>query len=173
MAETPLVVDYSEAWPRQFEEVAQALRAVMPTSEADLEHIGSTAVPGLCAKPVLDLLLGVAALEQAEALIPALAGIGFRYRPEHEAQIPQRRYFVRDAGHGPRVHLHAVVRGGTLWMQHLRFRDRLRENGEWRSAYAQLKRRLAEEHASDKAAYTEAKAPFIRDVLADRAPFGR
>lgn len=173
MAETPLVVDYREAWPRQFEEVAQALRAVMPTADAQLEHIGSTAVPGLCAKPVLDVLLGVVALEQAEALIPALAGIGFRYRPEHEAQIPQRRYFVRDAGDGPRVHLHAVVRGGALWVQHLRFRDRLRENAELRGAYAHLKRQLAEVHAGDKAAYTEAKAPFIRQALADHAPLGR
>jgi GrpB-like predicted nucleotidyltransferase (UPF0157 family) len=158
--------EYQDTWPRQFQQVAEQLLANVSLPAARLEHIGSTSVPGLCAKPVLDLLLGVCALEEAEAAIPALASAGFVYRPEHEVTIPDRRYFVRPEGQTLRVHLHAVLLGGLLWRQHLYFRDALRQEPLLREQYATLKRRLAVQHAQDKAAYTEAKAPFIRQVLA-------
>ncbi len=189
MADDALVVAYRALWPQQFEQVAAALRQAMSEAMSEatnkaadgdatavfaIEHIGSTAVPGLCAKPVLDVLLGVAQLAQAEALAPALADIGYRYRPEHEAQILQRRYFVRDADTAwPRVHLHAVIHDGPLWRQHLHFRDRLRHDAGTRQAYAELKQRLAAEHAHDKVAYTNAKAPFIRAVLVGDVPLDR
>ena len=158
--------EYQDTWPRQFAEVAEQLRATVPAHDAILEHIGSTSVPGLCAKPVLDVLLGVSSLAEAEAAIPALASIGFVYRPEHEAAIPDRRYFVRPVGQTLRVHLHAVLLGGLLWRQHLHFRDALRQEPPLREQYATLKRALAATYARDKAAYTEAKAPFICQVLA-------
>jgi GrpB-like predicted nucleotidyltransferase (UPF0157 family) len=158
--------EYQDTWPRQFQQVAAQLLASVPLPGARLEHIGSTSVPGLCAKPVLDLLLGVSTLEEAGAAIPALASAGFEYRPEHEVAIPDRRYFVRPAGNTLRVHLHAVLLGGLLWQQHLYFRDVLRQQPLLRDQYAALKRSLAVAHAGDKAAYTEAKAPFIRQALA-------
>jgi len=158
--------EYQDTWPLQFEQVAEQLRATVPVHDASLENIGSTSVPGLCAKPVLDVLLGVSSLAEAEAAIPALASIGFVYRPEHEAAIPDRRYFVRPAGQTLRVHLHAVLLGGLLWRQHLHFRDALRQEPSLREQYATLKRALAVTYAGDKAAYTEAKAPFIHQVLA-------
>jgi GrpB-like predicted nucleotidyltransferase (UPF0157 family) len=117
---------------------------------------------------VLDLLLGVGSLGEAEAAIPALASAGFNYRPEYEVEIPDRRYFVRTMGQTLRVHLHVVVLGGLLWEQHLYFRNALRADPLLREQYATLKRTLAVAHAEDKAAYTEAKAPFIRQVLASR-----
>ena len=161
-----MVTDYHAAWPLQFAQVAGEVRSALPGSRFALEHIGSTAVPGLCAKPVLDIALGVSALDEVEAFIAPLAGIGFTYRPGYEAQIPDRRYFVRDAGRVPRVHLHAVVLDGTLWRQHLRFRDLLRQDPGTLQSYAALKRQLAAIHASDKAAYTDAKSPFIQHILA-------
>lgn len=164
MAELQLV-DYQDTWPAQFQQVATQLRSVPVTRDAVLEPIGSTAVPGLCAKPVLDILLGVPSPADAEASIPALVAAGFVYRPEYESVIPDRRYFVRPAGPSLRVHLHAVVLGGMLWRQHLHFRDRLRDDPRLMQSYAALKRHLAMVHADDKAAYTEAKAPFIRQVL--------
>ncbi|RZL86419.1 MAG: GrpB family protein [Variovorax sp.] len=84
-------------WPAQFEAVARSLRLAFGGTACTVEHIGSTAVPGLCAKPVLDVLLGVAALGAVERHREALAALGFRYRPEHEAELPERRYFTRDA----------------------------------------------------------------------------
>ncbi|MFG6414128.1 GrpB family protein [Roseateles sp. DC23W] len=154
-------------WPAQFDATAAALRAVLGDTPGAIEHIGSTAVPGLCAKPVLDLMLGVDNLAAVEARTTALAALGYRYRPAYETELPERRYFVRDAtGDMPRVHLHAVVRGGVLWRDHLAFRDALRADAALAQRYGELKRALAARHAADKAAYTEAKAPFIRAVLA-------
>ena len=158
--------EYQDTWPQQLLQVAEQLRASVPVPGAVLEHIGSTSVPGLCAKPVLDILLGINSLGEVEAWIHSLGSAGFMYRPEYEVAIPDRRYFVRPEAQTARVHLHAVVLGGLLWRQHLHFRDALRQEPLLREQYATLKRGLAIAHAADKAAYTEAKAPFIRQVLA-------
>jgi GrpB-like predicted nucleotidyltransferase (UPF0157 family) len=140
----------------------------MAGCQVRIEHIGSTAVPGLCGKPVLDILLGVAVLSEVERVVARFAANGYRYRPEYEKQIPQRRYFVKDAeGRHQRVHLHAVHVDGPIWQQHLAFRDALRDCPGLASEYALLKRRLAV--SMSKSSYTEAKAPFIRQVLARTA----
>jgi GrpB-like predicted nucleotidyltransferase (UPF0157 family) len=151
---------WQPAWPQQAAQVAAELQAFWP--QARIEPIGSTAVPGLCAKPVLDLMLGVADLAELDpARLP-----GWRYRPEHEAELPERRYFTRDAaGELPRVHLHGLRLGGLHWRRHLLLRDRLRADPALREAYAALKTRLAQQHATDKAAYQAAKAPFILETL--------
>jgi GrpB-like predicted nucleotidyltransferase (UPF0157 family) len=156
--------EYQDSWPQQFLEVAEQIRALFPMSGAVLEHIGSTSIPGLCAKPVLDVALGVAALREAEAAIPPLSSAGFTYRPEYENTVPNRTYFVKSESTSLRVHLHAVVLGGLLWQQHLHFRDQLRREVRLRQEYSDLKRRLVVVHARSKAAYTEAKAPFILQV---------
>jgi GrpB-like predicted nucleotidyltransferase (UPF0157 family) len=160
------LVDHQHQWPLHFQQLADELRSVFAPVGIQVEHIGSTAVPGLCAKPVLDVLLGAQSLAQVQAAVPALAQLGYTYRPEYEAQLPQRRYFVRPAGATPRVHLHAVQQGGTLWQRHLYFRDQLCQNAHLRDQYAALKRQLAQRHSNDKAAYTLAKGPFIQQVLA-------
>lgn len=161
-----VVIEYQNQWPSQYAQVEAELRSAISIPGMALEHIGSTAVPGLCAKLVIDIVLGVSALDQVEEEIPALVRLGFAYRPEYEKLIPDRRYFVRAEGHTPRVHLHGIILGGTLWLQHLQFRDALREDRNLMLSYATLKQRLALLHASNKAAYTHAKAPFIEQVLA-------
>jgi GrpB-like predicted nucleotidyltransferase (UPF0157 family) len=161
------LVDYDAEWPTMFLRVAQQLHQCIAPVSAAIEHIGSTAVPGLCAKPVLDLLVGVRSLGDIEPRIAQLAGGGFTYRQSYEAVIPDRRYFVRPDGVLPRVHVHVVVQHGSLWRRHLVFRDRLRADPSLSEAYASLKRRSAAEHTADKAAYQDAKAPFILRVLAE------
>ena len=158
----------STQWPQAFDALSDAVAPLFAGTGARLEHIGSTAVPGLVAKPVLDVLLGVPALEVAEARGEALQALGFRYRPEYEDVLPGRRYFTRAPGPGLRVHLHGVVVGSPLWRDHLAFRDALRGDDALRDAYAALKQALALRFADDKAAYTDAKAPFIAQVLATR-----
>lgn len=161
------MVPYRDSWRASFRSVADELAGVMAGCSARIEHIGSTAVPGLCAKPVLDVLLGVRLLTQVEAEIDQMAGLGYRYRPEYEDQIPQRRYFVRGAtATVPRVHVHAVVHGDRLWQEHLAFRDALRQDPELARQYSHLKQELALAQRLSKSAYTEAKAPFIKGVLA-------
>jgi GrpB-like predicted nucleotidyltransferase (UPF0157 family) len=164
-----VLLPYSARWPEHFVDERAQLAAAFGGEDVEIAHIGSTAVPGLCAKPVLDVLLGAESLSAVEAQIPALAAIGYVYVPKYERELPQRRYFTRDAAltaHGLRVHLHAVVRDGALWREHLAFRDALRADADLRDAYDALKRELARTHAHDKAAYTEAKSPFIRGVQA-------
>jgi GrpB-like predicted nucleotidyltransferase (UPF0157 family) len=159
------VAPYSAEWPHQFSIVAQQLHAVFAGRVVQIEHIGSTAVPGLCAKPVIDVLLGAPSLNDIEAVIPQLAAEGYAYVNKYETELPMRRYFVKPQVQMLRVHLHAVCAGSVFWNEQLAFRDALRASTQLRDAYGDLKRRLARTHEQDKAAYTAAKAPFIVQVL--------
>jgi GrpB-like predicted nucleotidyltransferase (UPF0157 family) len=165
------LVDYRPDWPARFEAAADELRAVFEGHAVQVEHVGSTAVVGLCAKPVIDILLGAEDLTLVEQRVQALARRGYRHRSEYEHDLPDRRYFVRDADADLdamqlRIHLHAVVRGGRFWREQLAFRDALRADTALAKRYAELKRALAARYAEDKAGYTEAKGPFVAEVVA-------
>ena len=156
----------SADWSRQFERTRAELTALFADTPVRIEHIGSTAVHDLDAKPVIDVLLGAGTLSVIEARIDVLRRPGYRYRPEYEDVLPLRRYFVRDAdGERLRIHLHAVLEGGTIWREHLAFRDALRTDSRLRATYRALKLGLAARHAGDKAAYGAAKAPFVRGTI--------
>lgn len=157
---------WSADWSRIFATVRDELVAAFAPVAVTVEHIGSTSVPGLAAKPVIDVLLGAASLADIESRIDALGAAGFGYVAKYESEIPLRRYFVKQPADGLRVHVHGVVAGGELWRNHLAFRDALSGDAALRDEYQALKLRLAREHAHDKAAYTDAKAPFILAVLA-------
>ncbi len=156
---------YSAEWPRQFAAVRSQLRSALNDERVAIEHIGSTAVPGLCAKPVIDVLAGAESLTFFTNTIPRLAAEGYVYVDKYERELPMRRYFVKLPSALPRVHVHAVCERSDLWIEQLAFRDALRADQRLRDAYADLKRKLALEHADTKADYTAAKAPFIRKVL--------
>lgn len=161
-----VIAPYSEEWPLQFAEVQAELLQAFGSSPVVVEHIGSTAVSGLSAKPIVDVLLGSDSLHTIEQKVQVLKGLGYEYVAKHEIEIPMRRYFVRSASSSPRVHLHAVVLGSQLWMEHLAFRDALRSSPTLVSQYQELKELLAAKFKHDRPAYTEAKAPFIRAVIA-------
>lgn len=160
------LIEYHDTWPAQFAAVGSELASIFAGAQASVEHIGRTAVPGLLAKPVLDVLLGAPCLADIELRIAPLASLSYAYRPSYEQLIPDRRYFVRDASAAMRVHLHAVVKDEAIWRDHLCFRDALRGDPKRRHEYAALKVSLAEKYRHDKAAYTDAKAPFIQRVIA-------
>ncbi len=166
MSDNPVVIaDYNEAWPRQFHVEQDALSHLFVGTGALVEHVGSTAVPGLGAKPIIDIMLGVTDLALVESRIPQLATLGYEYVPEYEAQLPQRRYF-RKSHSGTRVnHLHCVVDGSDFWRSQIIFRDYLRTHHTAASAYDLLKRCLAISHGRDRLGYTEAKGFFIQSVL--------
>lgn len=158
------IVPYDPDWPRRFSEECRALAAVFAGREAVIEHVGSTAVPGLGAKPVIDIMVGVPVLVEVERRIPALEAAGYEYVQEYERQLSDRRYF-RKPRRGPRAfHLHCVVTGSDFWIRHLAFRDDLRTHPESAAAYYNLKRELA--GRVSKGEYTEAKSAFIEGVLA-------
>lgn len=166
------VVAYATEWPNEYRAIRDELAEVFAPDVVAIEHIGSTAVPGLAAKPVIDVLLGAQSLADIEAKITALGERGFVYVAKYEREIPMRRYFVKSSAASSRVHLHAVEAGKRLWNEHMSFRDALRNDPALRSRYQTLKLRLAVEFLNDKAGYTAAKAPFIQSVItkvSDRA----
>lgn len=133
-----------------------------------VEHVGSTAVPGLAAKPIIDLMASVgdpgAVAGHAGQL---LAADGWCYVPPELDQHPWRRFFVKPDATGQRraAHLHVIEAGHPRWAEQIAFRDALRGDGRLAREYADLKRRLAAEHPDDREAYTAAKAGFVANVL--------
>ncbi len=163
---TVILVEYQSQWPQRFRDAAAELETAFADLTVHIEHIGSTSVEGLCAKPIIDIMLGADDLPAIASRIPRLVALGYRYKPEHEVVLPERRYFSRPAADAPQVHLHAVVARGGFWHRHLAFRDALRSDPAFARRYAELKRGLAAEHPDDRAAYTDAKGPFIAQWFA-------
>lgn len=159
------VVDYDPRWPAIYEENRAAIVRALGPLVRGIEHIGSTAVPGLAAKPVIDIMVGVTA-DDLDRIIEPLLGIGYEYSPDWEISMPLRRYFRRIAADNEDTHhVHVVPYGEEFWTRHLRFRDYLRSHPEAARAYGDLKKRLAGEHRGS-IDYTFAKAEFIRSVEA-------
>lgn len=159
------IVPYNAAWAEMFRSERELLLTRFDPATTLIEHVGSTAIPGLGAKPIIDILLGVCRLSEVESRIPELAGVGYEYLPEHEAAFPERRFFAKPT-HRPRVfHLNAVETTSAFWQDHVLFRDFLRGHPEVASEYFRLKVRLAAQYGDDREGYTGAKAEFITAVL--------
>jgi GrpB-like predicted nucleotidyltransferase (UPF0157 family) len=130
-----------------------------------IEHIGSTAVPGLAAKAIIDIMVGIQELVSFVPRVPALEALGYRYRPDLESEVPERRFFMKLQGAVRTHHLHVVPVGSAFWADHLLFRDHLRSRGAVRAAYNRLKLSLAQQYREERDAYTRGKAAFIQQVL--------
>ena len=163
MSDPPLS-PYSPLWPAVFDIEKQELLRLLGEAVV-VEHIGSTAVPGLGAKPIIDVMAGTPDLAIIERRIPDLVAAGWRYVPEFERAMPDRRYFTRYEGAPGKFHLHAVALGGPFWKRHIAFRDALRGNETLAQQYWRLKQRLAARFPNDRAAYTDGKGEFVRSVL--------
>lgn len=160
------ICPYSSLWPNWFEAERSVLESVFSSRDVRIEHVGSTAVPGLGAKPIVDILLGAPSLSVIEAKSSALAALNYQYMPEHEALLPQRRFFAKPQVRPRRFHLHAVERESEFWRKHLAFRDALRSDPELACEYERMKHELAVRFGVDRVGYTEAKSSFIQSVLA-------
>lgn len=132
---------------------------------APVEHVGSTAVPGLPAKPILDLQAAVADLECAPLIAEVLSSAGWCYVPPEIDRRPWRRLFVRVVDGRRVAHLHVMTLECPRWRKQVIFRDALRADEKLVERYAALKRTLAAQHADDREAYSAAKSDFIRAVL--------
>lgn len=167
--EPVLIVDFDDGWALQAVQERQRLHILLgPWLVDDIHHVGSTAVRGLPAKPIIDLMAGFGSLDDAPAMAQVLAPHDWHFVPPEFDARPWRRLFVKvTAGHRV-VHLHLLEPRTTRWVEQLRFRDRLCAQPALAAEYAELKRRLAREHADDREAYAEGKAAFVRRVLAGR-----
>jgi len=161
-----VIVDYDPAWPAAFERERDLLRWVLGDLLLEVEHIGSTAVPGLDAKPIIDIMAAVGRLDDAEAAASLLERLGYEYAPELNAAIPERRFFRKRASGRRTHHLHIVEPNCDFWRRHLLFRDYLRAHPAAARCYARLKRELAGRCGDDLHRYTDAKTPFIREIEA-------
>lgn len=153
---------YDDRWPAQFAAEVERLTPLLPG--ADIHHIGSTAVPGLAAKPVIDLMALVADLDAPIAALVDAAE--YVYPAAYNDTLVDRRWLCWPSAAQRTHHLH-VVAGRDLLDAHLRFRDELRANPELREEYAQLKLELADRYPNDREGYTEAKTAFVDRVIGD------
>ena len=160
------VVDYDPSWPRRYEEERDRIAAALGDAVVAIEHVGGTAVPGLPAKPVIDIMVGVPDIERAGQAVAGLINLGYQYVPELESQLPERRYFRR--GTPETHHVHMVTMGSDFWEEHVLFRDYLRSNPQAAEEYGKLKRALANRFRFDRDAYRAGKVPFI-DTVVDAA----
>ena len=158
---------YDPRWPRLFQVERRRLMARFPGAFIDVLHIGSTAVPGLQAKPVIDILAGVDSMVAADRMVEGICAAGYNTSAEFSATLTDRRWFMRCANGSRTHHLHVVVHGDLFWREHVQFRDILRSNSVVAARYSQLKSDLASRHAEDRDAYTDAKTEFVRRTLND------
>lgn len=163
------VVDYDPAWRRGFEAWHERLRAALGPVARRIEHVGSTAVPGLAAKPVIDIQVTVDDVEAEAGYVPAIEGLGVALRSRETGH----RYF-RPAGAAPRdVQIHVYAPGSAGERAHLLFRDYLGATAPAAAAYADAKRSAADAYRDDRIAYNEAKSGLILDLLADAEAWAR
>jgi len=157
------IVEYDPLWPVKFEEERQVLvRTLASWLAGPIEHVGSTAIPGLAAKPVVDIMAAVSTLEGSRGAIEAATELGYCYFPY---QAESEHWFCKPSPMFRTHHLHMVPIGSAKWLQTIAFRDYLRAHPTVAAEYEALKRNLAQEFHFDREAYTEAKRPFIDRIL--------
>jgi GrpB-like predicted nucleotidyltransferase (UPF0157 family) len=167
------IVPYTAAWAEAFESEAGALRRVLGARAIRIDHVGSTAVPGLAAKPVIDIQVSVESLEQPGTFQSALAPLGYKFVSLGEEDLVYP-WFAKPGEWPSTHHVHLCVAGEELEAKHLAFRDFLRKNPGHARRYEALKRKLAGEYEgttlSSVVSYSLAKSEFIESALA-RAGF--
>jgi GrpB-like predicted nucleotidyltransferase (UPF0157 family) len=160
------LVDGDPGWPGAFQRLAAELHLALGPLAVGVEHVGSTAVPGLAAKPILDVAVGLAPDADPDRVIALLAPLGWIFRGDKgDAGL---LFVLEDRPAHRLAHVHVVGYGDARWQGYLAFRERLRTDPAARAAYAAFKRGLAERFAGDRRAYTAAKDSFIAELLAEQ-----
>jgi GrpB-like predicted nucleotidyltransferase (UPF0157 family) len=155
------LVEYDAQWPELFIAEEQRIRQWCGTLTLGLEHVGGTSIPGMCAKPILDIAAGRPPRASIRDYVDALSRAGYEHRGERG--VPGREYFRRGT---PRAfHIHLVAHGGSLWRDYLAFRDYLRGHVDVAREFADVKRALATRFSRDREAYMTAKSSHVREIL--------
>ena len=164
-----IIADYNSAWPALFEEEKARMLDVAGDHIDDIQHVGSTSVPGLGAKPTIDILIGLSDLALVEKCVLPLQGLGYEYLGENG--LPERHFFRRPPGAsriGRTHNVHMVVKGNREWRRMITFRNYLRTHPEDAHRYYLLKRELAQQFGATEN-YTIAKTSFIEGIIAKAA----
>jgi GrpB-like predicted nucleotidyltransferase (UPF0157 family) len=155
------LVEYDDRWPSLFDAERQRIAELCGALPLRLEHVGGTSMPGMCAKPVLDMAAGRPCGTSIDGYVAALERAGYEHRGERG--IPGRQFFRR--GHPRAYHVHLVEEGGPLWRDYLAFRDYVRAHADVARRFAALKRGLAASFPRDREAYINAKSPHVEEIL--------
>ena len=158
-----VLTPYQDAWAHLFNEEKRRLEEGIGRRVLEVQHVGSTSILGMKAKPVLDLAVAVENFEEASALVPFVEKLGYTHRGEHG--VPRRHYFVKDPPENRTHHLHMLEVRSENWRVLLQFRDHLKAHPETVAAYQTLKENLAKRYPGDRNAYTDGKYTFIQEVL--------
>jgi GrpB-like predicted nucleotidyltransferase (UPF0157 family) len=161
MANPIIVVDYDHNWPRLFQSLRKRIADALGDMAAAIEHVGSTAVPDLAAKPVIDIDVLLASETMLPAAIERLAGLGYTH--QGNLGIPEREAFVTPANDPPH-HLYLCPPGSAEFRRHVAFRDYLRAHPKDAQIYAELKLALAQQFRNDRPAYNAAKTEFVTEL---------
>lgn len=160
---TVRVVPYDDRWRALFDCAAAELREAIGSEALEIHHVGSTSVPGLAAKPILDILVGIRDFDSAKELAPKIEEVGYEYRAGEE--IPDRHYFRRRRGLARTHHLSLALPTSHHFRVTVAFRDALRSDAALAREYGELKQRLAERYERNRQAYLDGKAAFVQRVL--------
>jgi GrpB-like predicted nucleotidyltransferase (UPF0157 family) len=179
------ITAYNPDWKNKFEKEKKILSEILKEFNPVIEHIGSTAIEGLGAKPVVDIQVGMKEYEHLDLMIDKMIEAGYVYYKKYEDVLPDRRYFVKAANpdndvlpkvlltyednfdrkeHPHLFHIHTVELDSDWWRRHIAFRDYLRSNNKSRDEYYKLKIELAEKEWEDKNDYTDAKTEFVKSI---------
>jgi GrpB-like predicted nucleotidyltransferase (UPF0157 family) len=160
-----VVLPHDPAWALAFTQASAEVAGALADNLLEIQHIGSTAIPGIYAKPVIDMLAVVVDIAAVDGRNAQMRSLG--YEPKGEFGIPGRRYFYRNNPAGIRTHqIHAFAKGSPHIARHLAFRDFLRAHPNIALEYSELKRRLADAHSNDIEAYMDGKDAFIKETEA-------
>ncbi|GKU77403.1 GrpB family protein [Paenibacillus sp. L3-i20] len=163
MSKSVIIEEYNKAWAVMYKQEKELILELLGEKVKAIEHIGSTSIYGLDAKPIIDFMVGVNELVEAEQFIEPLAGIGYEH--VYHPQFPNRRFFRKGEKNAGTHHLHVYEYGSQKWEDLILFRDYLRTHADAHEQYSQLKRELSEIYYNDRSAYTNAKHPFIAAVI--------
>ncbi|MEZ4878938.1 MAG: GrpB family protein [Chitinophagales bacterium] len=155
---------YNANWKYLFDAEAKLLQNNLANYNTTIEHIGSTAVVGLGAKPIIDIMLGLQNFNSIHEIIKVLEALNYNYIAEYDKIIPERRFLRKIQNNISTHHLHIVETDSPFWKRHLFFRDYLRNNEATRDAYYKLKVALSKKTWKDGNEYANAKSDFIRKI---------
>lgn len=158
-----IIEPYNNDWINQFETIKIQLTKIINV-DFNIEHIGSTSVKGLGAKPIIDIMIGLKDFENADKLIPNFKNIGYEYVSTFENIFPNRRFFILEKNEIRYVHVHMIEYQSEFWNRHIRFRNHLRSNEIDRENYHQLKLELAKIDWKERGDYANAKSDFIQKL---------
>ena len=159
-----IIEPYNSSWETNYKEESQHLENSIKESGIRIEHIGSTAIKGLGAKPIIDIMIGLKDFSKADVYVPKIVSLGYQYISKFEDVMPYRRFFIKEINGKRTCHIHMVEQETEFWVRHLKFRNHLRNDNEDRDKYFELKMNLSKKEWNNSNEYADAKSEFIKSI---------